>query len=282
MEEELVSHSIKISEYSDKLVDLVFQYGPKLVLAIIVLFVGFRVISFINKMIDKGMAKSDIDQTLRPFLNAISNGLLKLMLLISVSAMVGIETTSFVAVLGAMGLAIGLSLQGTLSNFAGGIMILVLKPYKVGDFIEAQGYMGVVKKVGIIVTELTTVQNRLIFIPNGPLANGSLTNYSVNGEIRLDLLIGISYDADIREAKAILEKVLLADKRVLKDPAYVIAVGELGDSSINIHVRPWVKNADYWDLKWSLLEDIKYALDEANIGIPYPQTDVHFYDTSKK
>lgn len=256
-------------------------YGPKLLLAIITLFIGFRIIKFILKLLSKSFERRNVDESLRPFLSSLVEWLLKIMLFISVASMVGIATTSFVAIIGAAGLAIGLALSGTLSNFAGGVLILIFKPYKVGDLIDAQGYLGVVKEIKIFVTILTTPQNRIVIIPNGPMSNGALTNYSELETVRVDIMIGISYDASIKDAKNILMGLLESDKRILNDPAPLVAVGELGDSSVNLHVRPWVKTADYWDVYFDLLEKSKLALDDAGIGIPYPQTDVHLHNVDK-
>ena len=271
-----------LDKYYDQGVDLVMTHGPGLLLALITLFVGLRIISFVLKLVDKGFEKSKIDSTLRPFLHSLVGSFLKIMLFISVASMVGIATTSFVAIIGAAGLAVGLSLQGTLANFAGGVLILIFKPYKVGDLIDAQGYLGVVKEIKIFVTILTTPQNRVVIIPNAAMSNGALTNYSVLDNVRIDLMIGISYDANIKDAKDILMGILENDKRVLKTPAPLVAVGELGDSSVNLHVRPWVKTADYWNVYFAVLEECKLKLDDAGISIPYPQTDVYLHNVDKK
>ncbi len=271
-----------LEKYLDQGTDLIVSYVPNLLLALVTLFIGFKIIKYILKLVDKGFEKSKIDSTLRPFLHSLVEWMLKAMLIISVASMVGIATTSFVAIIGAAGLAVGLSLQGTLANFAGGVLILIFKPYKVGDFIDAQGYMGVVKEIKIFVTILTTPQNRVVIIPNAAMSNGSLTNYSILDTVRVDHTIGISYDANIKDAKDIFLDILSKDERVLKEPAPMIAVGELGDSSVNIHVRPWVKAADYWPVYFDILEQCKLRLDEAGIGIPYPQTDVHLHQVENK
>ena len=271
-----------LEKYLDQGTDLIISYVPNLLLALVTLFIGFKIIKYVLKLVDNGFEKSKIDSTLRPFLHSLVEWILKIMLLISVASMVGIATTSFVAIIGAAGLAVGLSLQGTLANFAGGVLILIFKPYKVGDFIDAQGYLGVVKEIKIFVTILTTPQNRIVIIPNAAMSNGSLTNYSIMDTVRVDLTIGISYDASIKEAKDILLKICDNDKRVLKSPAPQIVVGELGDSSVNIHVRPWVKTPDYWDTYFAMLEECKLKLDDAGISIPYPQTDVYLHNVDKK
>ena len=200
---------------------------------------------------------------------------LKVLLFLSVATMVGIETTSFIAIFSAATLAIGLALQGSLSNFAGGVLLLVFKPYKVGDLIEAQGHLGVVKRIQIFNTILLNPQNKTIIVPNGAVAGNSVINYSEEGILRVDLSAGISYDSDIREAKNVLMKVLESNPKVLKDPAPFVGVSELGDSSVNFAVRPWSTVADYWDVYFSINEEVKYALDNAGISIPFPQVDVH-------
>ena len=274
----------QLGKYYDMAIEMAMGYGPKLLLAIITLFVGHKIIKFILKIINKSFDKHNTELSLRYFLRSLVEWVLKILLYISVASIVGIETTSFVAIIGAAGLAIGLSLQGSLANFAGGVLILIFRPYKVGDFIEAQGYIGTVKEVKIFVTILTTPQNRVVIIPNAVMSNGSLTNYSVHDTVRVDLTIGISYDANIKEAKDVFLSILKENKKVLSDPAPMIVVGELGDSSVNIHVRPWVKTPDYWDVYFEVLEECKLRLDAAGIGIPYPQTDVYLHnvDAEKK
>jgi len=189
--------------------------------------------------------------------------------------MVGIETTSFVAILGAAGLAVGLALQGTLSNFAGGILLLLFRPYKVGDLVETQGRLGEVREIQIFTTILATPDNKMAIIPNGPIMNGEIVNYTALGKIRVDLVMGISYGADIRKAKEVLLQVMNAHPKVLKDPAPFVGVSELGDSAVNLAVRPHADPADYWDVYFDIYEQGKIALDDHNIEIPFPQVDVH-------
>lgn len=258
--------------------ELLIIHGPKLVFAIITLVVGFRVINIIQKLVVKTLAKYDVDKTLRPFLGNLVNWSLKIMLSLSVAQMVGIETTSFVAIIGTAGFAVGFALKSSLGNFAGGIMILLFKPYKVGDFIETQGYTGTVKTIKIFVTELSTVQNRAVYIPNGPISEGSITNFTKNETVRVDLVIGVSYDADIKQVKNILLNILKNDERTLNDPEQTVTVGELADSSVNFNVRAWVKTPDYWDVHSAVLEQCKLQLDDAGISIPYPQTDINLYN----
>lgn len=252
-------------------------YLPKLALAIVTLIVGLWVIGLVVKVARKGMGKSNLDQTLIPFLcNLLSWGL-KAMLIISAASMIGIATTSFIAVLGAAGLAVGLALQGSLANFAGGVLILIFKPYAVGDLVEAQGHLGVVKEVQIFNTILLTPANKRVIIPNGALSNGSVTNYSAEGSLRVDLTIGIAYESDVPKAKEILLKMMQENPQVLKDPAPMVAVSELADSSVNLAVRPWSSVADYWDVYFATTERAKEVLEANGISIPFPQRDVHLF-----
>lgn len=271
----------KFQQTLERLYALFVQYGLKLVLAIVVLVIGLWVIKMITRGLVKMMTKRDVNASLIPFLKSITNILLKVMLVISVMSMVGIQMTSFIAVLGAAGLAVGLALQGTLQNFAGGVMILLFKPYEVGHFIEAQGFMGTVKEIQIFTTVLSTPDNRKVIIPNSPLATGSITNFSAMPTRRIDFSFGIAYDDDIDKAKEILLKMGNEDKRTLKEenPPQVM-VEELGDSSVNLKLRVWVKSEDYWDLYFDIMEGGKKRFDKAGISIPFPQRDVHVYNHS--
>ena len=265
----------KIENLSIKAYELGIEYAPRLALAILTLFIGLWIISGIVKLIKLSMERSKVDPTLIPFMSSLVSWVLKVLLFISVASMIGIATTSFVAVLGAAGLAIGLALQGSLANFAGGVLVMVFKPYKVGDLIETQGHLGVVKEVQIFNTILIAPQSKQVIIPNGATSNGSIVNYTVEGKIRVDLTIGVSYDADIDETKAVLMSVLVANSKVMQDPAPFIGVLEMGDSSVNFAVRPHCLPADYWDVFFSVNEEIKKALDKNSISIPFPQRDVH-------
>lgn len=262
-------------DYSTTAVEMVIAYAPKFLLALVVLFIGLRIINFIVSIIGKQFSKTKIDETLKPFITNLLSWLLKIMLFISVASMVGIETTSFVAILGAAGLAVGLALQGTLSNFAGGILLLLFRPYKVGDLVETQGRLGEVREIQIFTTILATPDNKMAIIPNGPIMNGEIVNYTALGKIRVDLVMGISYGADIRKAKEVLLQVMNAHPKVLKDPAPFVGVSELGDSAVNLAVRPHADPADYWDVYFDIYEQGKIALDDHNIEIPFPQVDVH-------
>jgi small conductance mechanosensitive channel len=268
-----------IQDVLERIYGLVVRYGMKFIMAMVVLIVGLFVIRWITRAVVRMMKKGNVNPSLIPFLKTLINMLLKVMLVISVMGMVGIQMTSFIAVLGAAGLAVGLALQGTLQNFAGGVMILLFKPYEVGHFIEAQGYMGTVKEIQIFTTVLTTPDNRKVIIPNSPLATGSITNYSAMPERRIDFSFGIGYGDDIDKAKEILLKMAQNDERVLKDEnPPVVMVEALGDSSVNLKLRTWVKSEDYWSLFFDTTENVKKQFDAAGISIPFPQQDVHLYN----
>lgn len=259
------------------IITFIMDFGPKVLGALIVLFIGLRVVKIITKTTKKVMLKQNMDSSLIPFLSGLINIGLKALVLISVMGMVGIEMTSFIAILGAAGLAVGLALSGTLQNFAGGVMILIFKPYKPGDFIETQGYMGVVKQIDIFNTILSTPDNKRIILPNGPTSTSSLTNFSSEPTRRLDFSFGIGYTDDIDKAREVINSEIAKLPQVLKDPAPMVVVGELGDSSVNLTTRVWVNAADYWDVNFALLEGVKKAFDKNSISIPFPQTDVHLY-----
>jgi len=268
----------QLDKYLDMAIALAITYTPKLILALLTLVVGLWLIGTAVKLAEKGMLKSKTDQTLVSFVGNLISWGLKALLLISVASMVGIETTSFIAVLGAAGLAIGLALQGSLANFAGGVLIILFKPYKVGDLVDAQGHLGVVKEIQIFTTILTSLENKRIIIPNGAMSNGSIVNVTAEGTLRVDMSIGISYDADIAQAKQVIMDILQADPRVLKDPEPFVGVTEMGDNSVNLVVRPWAAVEDYWAVHFDISEKMKVALDQNGIGIPFPQRDVHIYN----
>ena len=246
------------------------KYGPKVLTALAILIIGLFVINILIKMSKKVMNKANIDLTLQKFLGNLLSWALKILLIVTVITQLGVETTSFAAILGAAGLAVGLALQGSLANFAGGVLIMIFKPFKLGDLIEAQGEVGVVKEIEIFTTKLTGLSNKEIIIPNGSLSNGNIVNYTTEGTRRVDLVIGVSYDADIKQTKNVLMEVLTSHPKVLKDPAPGVTVSELADSSVNFAVRPWCKSEHYWDVYFEVTENVKEALDKANIEIPYP------------
>lgn len=260
-----------------KLIDLVITYGPKLIGAILLLIVGSWIIKVISKSFGKSLDRKDIDQSLKPFLKSIFNVILKAMLFISVLGLVGIPMTSFVAILGAAGLAIGLALSGTLQNFAGGVMILLFKPFKVGDYISAQGFSGTVKEIQIFNTILKTADNVTIIIPNGGLSTSSMTNYSVEEKRRVDWTIGIGYGDSVDKAREVIKRLADADVRILKDPEVFIAVSALADSSVNFAVRAWVKAEDYWGVFFDMNENVYKTFDKEGLNIPFPQMEVHVH-----
>lgn len=253
----------------------VAQYAMQVVGAILTLIIGFWVIGWITGVVKRAMEKRDFDVSLRPFLASIVNVGLKVLLLLSVAGMFGIEVTSFIAIFSALAFAVGLALQGNLANFASGVLILVFKFYKVGDFVKAAGELGVVKEIQIFHTVLQALDNRLIIIPNGQITSNAIENYTIQGERRHDITVGIGYDDDIDKAKAAIEKVLKDSPNVLLDSGYDIFVNELADSSVNFAVRFLCKNEDFWPAYRYFMEHIKKEFDAQGIGIPYPQMDVH-------
>lgn len=257
-------------KYLDLTIEFIKANIGNVIVAILILIIGLWLTNKIVKLTKKIMANRGVDITLQKFLGDLLGWTLKILVFITAISQVGVETTSFIAILGAAGLAVGLALQGSLANFAGGALIMIFKPFKVGDLIEAQGEIGVVKEIQIFVTKLTSPQNRLIIIPNGALSNGNIVNYTEEGKLRVDLTFGVSYDADIKQTKDVLMKVLLDNPNVLKDPAPTVNVSELADSSVNFAVRPWANVADYWGVYFSTIEETKKALDKAGIEIPYP------------
>ena len=254
---------------------LVYEYGPKLIFAILTLVIGLWIVKIVGKIVGRALDRSDTDETLRGFLTSIISVLLKIMVYITAIAMLGVEMTSFIAILGAAGLAVGLALSGTLQNFAGGVMILFFKPFKKGDFIEAQGHTGTVKEIQIFMTILNTPDNKTILIPNGPLSTDSLINYSTEPTRRVDWTVGIGYGDDVDKAYEVIQSLLDGDDRILDDPEPFIAVKELADSSVNFAVRAWVNASDYWGVYFRLNEEVYKSFEKEGLNIPYPQTDVH-------
>jgi len=267
----------KIEHYVQMLGEMALQFGVQLLLAVVVYLVGNFIIKRVLHLVELGLSKKKVEVTLHRFLLSILNTLLKAIQIIVLASMIGIQTASLIAVLGAAGLAIGLALQGSLANFAGGVLILLFRPFKNGDAIKAQGYVGSVEEIQIFNTILKTFDNQRIIIPNGLLSNGCVTNINVNGTRRVDMVFGIGYDDDITKAKAILRSMLEADERVLKDQPIDIWVGEHGESSVNLFVRPWTSAADYWGVYFDMMEKVKVEFDKAAISIPYPQRDVHLH-----
>jgi len=255
--------------------DLVLSYALHLVSAIVIIMIGFAVANFISKVLHGILIKRKLDSTVADFITHMVRYIVLGIVFIAALSTIGVQTTSFIALIGAAGLAIGLALQGSLSNFASGILIIILRPFKAGDYIEAGGTAGTVESVAIFATTLISIDNKSIVVPNASILNGSITNYSAKDTRRIDLVIGVSYGADLSKTKAVLEDVLKRNKGVLTFPEYQIGVAELADSSVNLVVRPWVKTTEYWPVRFELMEEIKNSLDEAGIEIPFPQMDVH-------
>jgi small conductance mechanosensitive channel len=264
----------------DVVTQLAIAYGPKVIGAILVLVIGGWIVKALTKAFERAMNKSALDASLKPFLKGLVNVLLKIMLVISALSMLGIEMTSFVAILGAAGLAVGLALSGTLQNFAGGVMILIFKSYKVGDFVEAQGYKGTVSAIGIFNTTLKSADNKTIIIPNGGLSTSSVTNYSTEERRRVDWTFGIGYGDSVDKAREVLQRLCDDDELILKDPKVLIAVSELGDSSVNFTVRAWVESPNYWSVFFRMNENVYKIFEKEGLNIPYPQMDVHMHQQS--
>lgn len=278
----IVVNTDYVTKYWDYFTKVLMEYSPRLISATIILVIGWTAIRLIKKLIMSIMVKREMEPTLSKFLADILIWTLKILLFVTVISRLGVENSSFVAIIGAAGLAIGLSLQGSLSNFAGGVLIIMFKPFKVGDFIEAQGVSGTVKQIQIFVTQLATVDNQIIFVPNGALSNGTITNYSYATTRRANLIIGISYGSNIKKAKEIAMDVMENHPLVLKDPAPVVLVSDLADSSINLSVRAWANLPDFFVMRSDILEQVKLRFDENGIEIPFPQRDIHIKEALPK
>jgi small conductance mechanosensitive channel len=263
-------------ENIDTVIRYVTEYGLKVIVALLVFIVGKWVAGMVRKAVRRAMERAKVDETLIGFLSNIVFYLLMVAVVIAAVSQVGIQTTSFVAVLGAAGLAVGLALQGSLSNFASGVLLILFRPFKVGDFVEAGGVMGTVDGIGILMTHMRTPDNKGITVPNSQIMAGQITNFNAYDTRRVDLTFGIGYGDDIDKAKAILLDLVASDPRTLKDPAPMIAVNQLADSSVNIIVRPWVKSGDYWGLYWDMQEAAKKRFDAEGVTIPFPQRTVHW------
>jgi small conductance mechanosensitive channel len=256
---------------------LVVQYGIKVLMALVIFIVGKWVIKRLSAMLEKLMEKNAIDPAIRHFVGSLTYYGLLIFVCIAALGQLGVQTASFVAIIGAAGLAVGLALQGSLSNFAAGVLLLIFRPFKVGDFVEAAGTAGVIQSIQIFTTELHTGDNKKVIVPNGRIIGDNIINYSANDTRRIDLVFGIGYQDDIDAARRVLEEVLAADERILDDPKPVIAVVALADSSVNFVCRPWVKSSDYWPVHFSVTEAVKKAFDANGISIPFPQRDVHLH-----
>lgn len=259
----------------------VVPMGLNILIALLIFIVGRMIVKAISKMVGKILSRTKLDNILVEFVQSLLNALLLLFVIVAALDRLGVNTTSLIAVLGAAGLAVGLALQGSLQNFAAGFLLLVLRPFKSGDFIEAAGTMGVVEKISIFSTIMRTPDNKEVIVPNGAIYSGNIINYSARSTRRVDMVFGIGYGDDIKKARDIIAEIIKADERVLPEPETVIAVSELGSSSVNFVVRPWVKTEDFWPVKFDLTEKIKLAFDENGISIPFPQMDVHWIQPEK-
>lgn len=261
----------------EKMIEALSLYGIKIIAAVVIIVVGLWVSKIIKNCFLKTLHKKKVDPTLVGFLASMLHGGLVIFVVISAISKLGVQTTSFVAVIGAAGLAVGLALQGSLSNFAAGILLILFKPFKVGNFVKAGGEAGVIVEVGILTTEMKTPDNVQIIIPNSTIMGSAITNVSAHPTRRIDMTLGVGYDDDLNKAKQIMEDLLAADERVLKDPVATIAVANLGDSSVEFVIRPWVNSADYWSVKFDFTKAVKEKFDAEGISIPYPQSDVHVF-----
>ncbi|NVK04937.1 MAG: mechanosensitive ion channel [Flavobacteriia bacterium] len=281
MEEEITETTTQAQELMNWAWDKVLEFAPSVLLALVTLIVGRIVIGYLVRLTKKIMVKRNVDESLRGFLTGIVKFMLWIMLIISVVSTLGVQTTSFVAVLGAAGLAIGLALQGSLANFAGGVLILLFKPFKVGDVIQAEGEVGTVAKIDVLHTTVHTLTNKEVIMPNGQVANSTVINIGRQPKRRVDFSVGIAYDASVKDARKVIIDVLSKDERIDADPAPVVYLTNLGDSSLDLSVRCWTDTGNYWGVYFDNLEAIKEALDEANIGIPFPQRDIHIISQPK-
>ena len=258
--------------------ELLTVFGVKILAALAVFIIGRWIVKYLRRLTRRIMQKRDVDPTLTKFLTNLTYFALLTFVILAALGMLGIQTTSFIAVLGAAGLAIGLALQGSLANFAAGVLMIIFRPFKVGDLIEGAGVTGVVEEIQIFTTQLVTPDNKTIIIPNAQITSNTITNYTRKGTRRADMVFGIGYDDDIDKARGIIFDVLSQDERILKDPTTKVAVSELADSSVNFTVRPWVKAEDYWNVIFDATETIKKRFDAGGISIPFPQRDVHVYE----
>jgi len=253
------------------------EFAINLVTAVAIFYFGRMIVGLLMRGLKKMMQRQEVDVTLQSFVSNLVRMVLLTFVIIAAISALGIQTTSFIAILGAAGLAIGLALQGSLSNFASGVLIVLFRPYKVGDFVEAAGISGVVEEVQILTTVLKTGDNKKVIVPNSQIMDSVITNYSANERRRVDMVVGVSYDDDLDKVRTTLEQLVAADERILDDPACTIAVSALADSSVNFVVRPWVKSSDYWGVMFGLTEAIKKRFDKEGISFPFPQQDVHLY-----
>jgi small conductance mechanosensitive channel len=266
-----------MEQYLEKAKGLLAQYGVRVVAAIAILIVGWIAAKTVQSLVRRMLKKGRVDAALVSFVSSLTYVALMAFVIIAALSQLGVQTASFVAVVGAAGLAVGLALQGSLGNFASGVLIIIFKPFRVGDYVEGGGVAGIVEEISIFTTELKSPDNKKIIVPNGKMMGDNIVNYTAKEIRRLDLVAGVSYKDDLDKVRKVLADILAADERVLKDPAPTIGVLELGDSSVNFAVRPWVKTQDYWDVFFATQEKIKKQFDAQGISIPFPQRDVHLY-----
>lgn len=280
--QEAVDKVSRLTQYVQDSIPSLISFGLQVIMALIVFFVGRLVIKWIRKIVRRSFERSGADKGVEQFVDSLLKYGLYALLIFTLISGLGFDTTSVAALVASSGVAIGLALQGSLSNFAGGVLILLLKPFAVGDYIieDTNGKEGTVKEIQIFYTKLTTIDNKTIVIPNGMLTNNSITNATAKDERRLDLRVGISYDADIKKAKSVIENVLVKDASIIKNEQILVFVDDLADSAVVLGVRAWVKNEEYWDTRWRMLEEIKLSLDENEIEIPYPQMTVHMSENA--
>ncbi len=255
-------------------------YGPIVLTSLATLVVGWLIAKSLTGILDRIMRKAKVEPTLIGFATTLAYAMLMTMVVISAIQKLGVPTTSFVAVVGAAGLAIGLALQSSLANFASGVMVIIFRPFKAGDFVEAGGVSGTIEEVQVFATILKTPDNKRVIVPNAAITSGTITNYSTNDTRRIDFVFGIGYGDDIKQAKDVLQDIIAKDKRILREPAAAIAVAELADNSVNIIVRPWVNTSDYWSVHCDIIELVKLRFDAENISFPFPQRDVHLHQVA--
>jgi len=275
---EVIKDTDKMGKFVSDMIDKGIAFGLKLVAVFIIFIIGRFIIKKFLKIVDRALQKSSIDEGVSKFLHSTLNIICYIVLVVILCSKLGIDTTSFAAILASGGLAIGLAFEGSLSNFAGGILILIMKPFRIGDYIESGGVSGVVEKIDIFYTSLITVDNKAVKLPNGTLSNSVLTNYSMYGKRRVDVQVGVHYDDDLKKAKKILNEVMNSYKKIMSEEENIVVVKELGESCVNLEIRMWVATADYWDAKFYLNENAKEKLEEAGITIPYNQLDVHLIE----
>lgn len=260
---------------------LILNYSIKFIIAIVIFYIGRWVALGVSRLVGKALLLRKVDKAVVAFLSSIVYAAVLIACTLVALSQLGIQTASFLAILGAAGLAVALALQGSLSNFASGVLIIIFRPFKSGDFVEVAGVSGMVQRIDIFQTIFITADNKKIIVPNSQITGGAITNYSAEPRRRVDLVIGISYDSDLRKAKAVLEQILAADSRILTEPKPIVAVSALADSSVELIVRPWVEVADYWPVYWSVLEEVKLKFDAEGIEIPYPQMSLHVKPQAK-